>query len=66
MPIEKSRICDCLRCGFAWVKRAAGRPVLCPKCKSPYWHVPAGKLPMGRPPKKKAGKRKPAKSTDKE
>lgn len=59
MPIPKERICDCLRCGHAWVKRIPGVPVRCPECKSPYWHIKAGKLPMGRPwPKKKAGKKK--------
>jgi DNA-directed RNA polymerase subunit RPC12/RpoP len=32
----------CERCGHKWVKREAtqGDPVICPKCKSPYWDRP--------------------------
>jgi hypothetical protein len=60
MPIDKRRVCDCLRCGFAWVKRTAGVPVRCAKCKTPYWNIPKDKLPMGRP--KKAVKKKAAKT----
>jgi hypothetical protein len=33
----------------------ADKPKRCPKCKSPYWDKPVGKLPMGRP--KKAAKK---------
>jgi predicted Zn-ribbon and HTH transcriptional regulator len=58
MPIPPEMICDCLRCGHAWVKRVAGRPVRCPKCKQPNWDVAAGVLPMGRPPKAKKGRKK--------
>ena len=32
----------CERCGHTWVPRATteGDPVICPKCKSPYWNKP--------------------------
>ena len=32
----------CERCGHEWVKRETteGDPVICPKCKSPYWNRP--------------------------
>lgn len=29
---------DCKRCNHAWYPRAQKKPVLCPKCKSPYWN----------------------------
>ena len=51
MPIPSEMICDCLRCGHGWVKRVAGRPVRCPKCKQPNWDVAVGGVRMGRPPK---------------
>lgn len=28
---------NCLRCGHTWLPRIEGRPVQCPKCKSPNW-----------------------------
>jgi len=29
----------CERCGHEWVKRTERKtPVICPKCKSPYWN----------------------------
>jgi hypothetical protein len=28
---------NCRRCGHEWYARAAGRPVQCPRCKSPAW-----------------------------
>ena len=28
---------NCKRCGHKWYARAAGRPVQCPRCKSPAW-----------------------------
>ena len=28
----------CLRCNHEWALRKKGEPVLCPKCKSPYWN----------------------------
>jgi len=57
MPIPRELICECRRCKYAWVKRIAGRPERCPRCKEHHWDVPAGKLKRGRPPKAK-GKRK--------
>jgi len=34
----------CERCGHVWVPRLYGKkkqePVICPKCKSPYWNKP--------------------------
>jgi hypothetical protein len=51
MAIPKSMICNCLRCGHQWVKNVAGRPKLCPKCRSKYWTTRPGELPIGRPPK---------------
>jgi len=36
----------CERCDHEWLPREAtqGEPVICPKCKSPYWNRPR-KLP---------------------
>lgn len=33
-------LCD--RCGHQWVPRGdpEQKPLVCPKCKSPYWNVP--------------------------
>jgi hypothetical protein len=55
MPIAPEMVCDCLRCGHAWVKRVAGRPVRCPKCKQPNWDSPS--QGVGRPPKPPANRR---------
>lgn len=32
----------CERCGHLWVGRIGRKekPVVCPKCKSPYWNIP--------------------------
>jgi hypothetical protein len=30
----------CLRCPHEWYPRTPKEPVICPKCKSPYWNVP--------------------------
>jgi DNA-directed RNA polymerase subunit RPC12/RpoP len=27
----------CARCGHEWIPRKHGDPVVCPKCKSPFW-----------------------------
>jgi predicted Zn-ribbon and HTH transcriptional regulator len=59
MPIDQSRVCDCRRCGFCWIKRVPGRPVRCPHCKERHWDIKKGVLKMGRP-KKKAGKKRAA------
>ena len=54
MPIPRKLVCDCRRCGYAWVKRVDTTPRNCPRCKSPYWNVKRGKLQVGRPRKKAA------------
>jgi len=35
----------CERCSHVWVPRSMGKasskkPLVCPKCKSPYWNIP--------------------------
>lgn len=38
----------CLRCGHEWAPRdIAVEPVICPKCKSPYWNKPKQKFKKG-------------------
>lgn len=32
--------CKCERCGHEWITRTKEAPVVCPKCKSPYWDKP--------------------------
>ena len=35
--------CDCERCGYKWFSKPTTRkvlPLVCPKCKSPYWNTP--------------------------
>jgi len=27
----------CKRCGHRWANRKAQKPIICPKCKTPYW-----------------------------
>ena len=65
MPIPKDMVCDCLRCGYAWVKRVPGRPVRCPKCKQPNWDTRS--MGVGRPPaaSEKSRKKKAAKVSKK-
>jgi len=33
---------ECERCGHEWIPRTKIRfnPIICPKCKSPYWNKP--------------------------
>lgn len=33
----------CERCGHIWVPRNEEKPIVCPKCKSPYWDKPRNK-----------------------
>lgn len=41
MPIIKVDACKCARCGHTWLPRdKKKRPIICPKCKSPYWDIP--------------------------
>ena len=56
MSIPSSMMCRCTRCRHEWVKRIAGRPKRCPKCKEVNWDIPAGKLKRGRPPAAKGKK----------
>jgi predicted Zn-ribbon and HTH transcriptional regulator len=28
----------CKRCGRTWTLRLPKEPIVCPKCKSPYWN----------------------------
>ena len=28
---------QCTRCNHIWIPRNKGKPLVCPKCKSPYW-----------------------------
>ena len=28
----------CERCGHEWAPRSEEIPIICPKCKSPYWN----------------------------
>ena len=30
--------CKCERCKHKWVPRNNEEPIVCPKCKSPYWN----------------------------
>lgn len=30
----------CLRCEHRWTTRKKDPPIICPKCKSPYWNTP--------------------------
>ena len=32
----KGYICE--RCNHKWVPRNSNKPIVCPKCKSPYWN----------------------------
>lgn len=32
--------CECERCKHRWITRSEESPVVCPKCKSPYWNKP--------------------------
>jgi len=36
--------CKCNRCGHHWIPRKDGIPVICPKCKSPYWENRTDKI----------------------
>lgn len=42
MPEEEVKIKKyiCSRCGHKWIPREDKKPVICPKCKSPYWDKP--------------------------
>jgi Zn finger protein HypA/HybF involved in hydrogenase expression len=49
--------CQCERCAHQFVRIEESindLPMYCPKCKSPYWKVPKGTLPVGVHKRKKA------------
>lgn len=29
----------CKRCEHEWYRRKPVKPLICPKCKSPYWNI---------------------------
>lgn len=33
----------CERCNHEWIARGKEKPIVCPKCKSPYWNIPKKK-----------------------
>jgi len=33
----------CEKCGHEWVPRNEETPIICPRCKSPYWNKPRKK-----------------------
>lgn len=39
IPQTSPYLRDCAKCGHRWVVRKQNT-ITCPKCKSPYWHVP--------------------------
>jgi len=40
----KMRGYKCERCGHEWIPRNKKEtPIICPKCKSPYWNKPKKK-----------------------
>lgn len=40
MPETTIAAYRCERCGHVWAPRTSRRPIICPKCKSPYWDRP--------------------------
>jgi len=45
MSIEEVKVfkCECERCGHDWITKTREKPMVCPKCKSPYWDKPRKK-----------------------
>ena len=37
----------CIRCKHKWIPRKETVPIICPKCKSPYWNKPRKKVAKG-------------------
>jgi len=40
MAVIKISGYGCERCGHEWIPRNKEEPLVCPKCKSPYWNKP--------------------------
>jgi len=40
MEAEKRTMWNCTRCGWQWFSPNNNKPVLCAKCKNPYWSIP--------------------------
>jgi hypothetical protein len=38
----------CERCGHIWTPRGDKEPVVCARCKSPYWNIPRKNKKRGR------------------
>jgi predicted Zn-ribbon and HTH transcriptional regulator len=38
----------CERCGHKWISRGKKKPIVCPKCKSPYWNEPRKNKKRGK------------------
>ena len=36
--------CKCERCEHKWITRNQEIPIVCPKCKNPYWDKPKTKF----------------------
>lgn len=49
MPKIKIDAFQCERCEHIWVPRetTVGEPIICPKCKSPYWNKPRQRKKKG-------------------
>ena len=54
LRVVKALKLKCERCDYESLVSAP--PKRCPKCKSPYWNIPRGKLRRGRPPVGTRGK----------
>ncbi|MBU0466418.1 MAG: hypothetical protein KKD94_00845 [Nanoarchaeota archaeon] len=39
MGIIKIQAYECERCSHIWPSRKKQIPIVCPKCKSPYWNI---------------------------
>lgn len=61
MPQTQVPAWECNRCGHIWVGRNwpsrddGEKPMLCPKCRTPYWDTPRKRVPMNRAQRRKVG-----------
>jgi predicted Zn-ribbon and HTH transcriptional regulator len=50
LPMRK-----CKRCGHTWMKRTLDKePLVCARCKSPYWNTERKENPFSKPEKKES------------